>query len=381
MSEAVYKQFEGMIPETLLGRIKTKLEGQKVSDANLKKILQSCVEEYRNAKVVPGESVGIVAAESIGEPGTQMTLNTFHLAGVSEMNVTTGLPRIIELLDAKKTATTPQMEVYLEKPYCEGTDIKKFAKTIKESTLADFATSFSINIAETLVDIQMDIESLKDIGMKPEDAKKVIAKSMKRYKVEAKGGSITVTPKSEDADINELYKLREKLKGLYVHGIKGIKHVLPVRRDEEFIIITSGSNLKEILKVPGVDITRTRSNDIYEIEKVLGIEATRQAIIDEVYEVIMKQGLKVDIRHIMLVADTMCSTGVIKGITRYGVVRQKSSVLARMSFETPLKHLIQAALVGEQDKLTSVIENVMINQTIPVGTGLPSLKMDFSGKK
>jgi len=106
---------------------------------------------------------------------------------------------------------------------------------------------------------------------------------------------------------------------------------------------------------------------------VLGIEAAREAIINEVKKVIDSQGLKVDTRHIMLVADTMCVSGQVKGITRYGVVSEKSSVLARASFETPIKHIIRAAVVGEEDMLTSVIENVMLNQAIPVGTGLPGL--------
>jgi len=110
---------------------------------------------------------------------------------------------------------------------------------------------------------------------------------------------------------------------------------------------------------------------------VLGIEAARQSIINEVFKVIETQGLNVDIRHIMLVADTMCITGQIKGITRYGIVGEKASVLARASFETPIKHIINAALIGEVDKLDSVVENVMLNQPVPVGTGLPGLITKF----
>jgi len=103
------------------------------------------------------------------------------------------------------------------------------------------------------------------------------------------------------------------------------------------------------------------------------IEAARQAIMNEVYRVIEAQGLNIDIRHVMLVADIMCASGIMKGVTRYGVVSEKASVLARASFETPIKHLINAALEGEVDHLTSVVENVMITQPVPLGTGLPSL--------
>ena len=112
---------------------------------------------------------------------------------------------------------------------------------------------------------------------------------------------------------------------------------------------------------------------IFEIANILGIEAARQAIINEVLKVIEAQGLNVDVRHIMLVADTMCANGEVNGITRYGVVSEKASVLARASFETPIKHIINAALVGEVDQLNSVVENVMLNQPVPIGTGLPGL--------
>ena len=148
---------------------------------------------------------------------------------------------------------------------------------------------------------------------------------------------------------------------------------MPVRREEEFVIITAGSNLADVLQLEEADAYRTTTNNIFEIEQVLGIEAARQAIINEIFKVIESQGLNVDVRHIMLVSDTMCVSGTLKGITRYGVVSDKSSVLARASFETPIKHIINAALVGEVDNLNSVVENVMINQHIPIGTGLPSL--------
>lgn len=377
MSDKVYSEYEDKLPPNMIRDVKRLIEGKNVTDAKLKSILDKCVAEYEYARVVPGESVGVVAAESIGEPGTQMTLNTFHLAGVAEMNVTTGLPRIIEVLDARKTISTPSMEVYLEKPYSEGKDIKQFAKSLKVSTLADFVKSFAINVAEGTIEISVRMDALKDIGIDIAELKKRITKGSKGFTVKVNEDSLTVKLKSDTPDVNELYKLREKLKKQYVNGVKGIDHVLPVKRDDEFMIMTSGTNLKDVLKVEGVDVTRTRSNDIYETEKVFGIEAARQALIDEVYDVIEAQGLNVDIRHIMLVADTMCVNGSIKGITRYGVVQDKSSVLARMSFETPIKHLVQAALQGECDHLTSVVENVMINQPIPVGTGLPGLKTKF----
>lgn len=375
----IYAEFAKVLPQSILEEVKQSV-GAKTSDAKLKKILQKCVEEFNVAKVSAGESVGIIAAESIGEPGTQMTLNTFHYAGVAEMNVTTGLPRIIEIADGRKTISTPSMEIYLKAPLSTGKGIKEFALSLKESPLSNFADSVSINLEEGSVEIVPNKTALKNIGMTVEQFFAHVKKTFKTYTYKEKGDYVSLKAKSKDNDIIGVYKLREKIKNTVISGIKGIQHVLPVKRGEEFIIVTSGTNFKDVLKVEGVDATRTITNDFFEIEEVLGIEAARQHIITEMYKVIENQGLEVDIRHIMLVADTMCLSGTVKGITRYGVVSEKSSVLARASFETPMKHLISAALVGETDKLTSIVENVMLNQHIPVGTGMCGLKMKVTEK-
>jgi DNA-directed RNA polymerase subunit A" len=200
---------------------------------------------------------------------------------------------------------------------------------------------------------------------------KQLTKGVRECTVKEKDG--TVILKSKHAGLNELYALRERTKACYVKGIKGIKQVLPVKRKDEYLIITAGSNLEKILPLEFVDATRTKTNDIHEFSEVLGIEAARQAILNEIDKVTEAQGLNIDIRHVMLVADTMCVGGVVKGITRYGVVSEKSSVLARASFETPIKHIVDAALVGEKDLLTSVVENVMLNQYVPIGTGVTKL--------
>lgn len=149
--------------------------------------------------------------------------------------------------------------------------------------------------------------------------------------------------------------------------------MLPIKQEGEFVILTTGSNLKKVFEIPEVDDTRTISNSVKEIEDVLGIEAAREAIINEALSVIKQQGLEVDIRHLMLIADLMTVTGTIKGVTRSGITSEKESVLARASFETPLRHIMNASLIGEEDYLNSVIENVLLNQPVPLGTGLPGL--------
>lgn len=370
--DEIFQEYKDLLPISILEEIKSQTP-KGIAKTKLKKVLDIAVEEYNTMQVEAGECVGIISAESIGEPGTQMTLNTFHFAGVSEMNVTTGLPRIIEVLDGSQSLRTPMMEIYLQEPYKNGVDIKKAAQLIKETTLQDIAAEFIINIAEGVIEVKLDEEKMKVLSLNLDKVHKLLDASLKGIGVKIKDSLLLVKPKGKDVSVNELYKLKEKAKTIYVSGVKGITQVLPVKRGEEFVIVTAGTNLKSVFELEFVDSAKTISNDIFEIYHVLGIEATREAVVREVFKIITEQGLNVDVRHLMLVADTMCVTGGLKGITRYGIVSQKSSVLAKASFETPIKHIINASLIGEKDELSSVVENVMINQPVPVGTGLLKL--------
>jgi len=365
------EEYEGKLPPALLSEIEELCPASK-----LKKVAKKVYEEYLAARIDAGEAVGLVSAESIGEPGTQMTLNTFHYAGVAEMNVTMGLPRIIEILDGRKQIATPQMEIFLKAPYNKGKDIREVALQIKETKLDEVATEYNLNIVDLKLEVSVDSEKLKELVISPAELSKAVEKGLSSdSSVKFDNGVLVLKLKGKDEEkgLNALYRLKERAKDVYIKGIKGVSQILPVKRKDEFIIITAGSNLKKIFELDFVDSERTTTNDIYEISEVLGVEAARQAIVEEVFKVIETQGLNVDIRHIMLVADTMTVSGEVKGITRYGVVSEKSSVLARASFETPIKHVINAALKGEVDKLNSVVENVMLNQPVPIGTGLPGL--------
>jgi DNA-directed RNA polymerase subunit A'' len=369
---SAYDDYKNKLPPSILAEVE-KLLPAKTSEAKLKRVLEAVYLEYLDTRAEPGSSIGVIAAESVGEPSTQMTLNTFHFAGVSEMQVTMGLPRIIEIFDARKEPKTPIMEVFLVEPYSKGTDIRKIATQIKESTLRDYITSISTDISVPELVIELNKELLQLANVDDQILPKIVEKGLKGYKAKLEKGKLKISPSGKEEALNDIYKIKDKVKNLFVGGVKGVTQVLPVKRDEEYIIVTAGSNLKDIMKLPFVDQRRTRSNDLFEIQKVLGIEAARQTIIDETMTVVKHQGLNIDIRHIMLIADMMTMSGEVQGINRTGIVRDKQSVLARASFETPLKHIINASLVGEVDYLQSVIENVMLNQPVPIGTGMPHL--------
>jgi DNA-directed RNA polymerase subunit A" len=170
---------------------------------------------------------------------------------------------------------------------------------------------------------------------------------------------------------------------LKVHtgGVKGIKNVVVIKEGEDWIVQTIGANLKKILLMEEVDISRTITNDIYQVYDVFGIEAARNVILSEARQTLEDQGLEVDIRHLILLADTMTYDGTIKDIGRYGISGRKTSVLARANFEETKKHLIDASFYGETDRLEGTIENIIVGQLAPIGTGMVKLAVDTEKMK
>tara|TARA_Y100000034_G_scaffold77147_1_gene92684 strand:+ start:4132 stop:7584 length:3453 start_codon:yes stop_codon:yes gene_type:complete len=330
---------------------------------------------HKGEKVASGEAIGVITAQSFGEPSTQMVLRTFHSSGVAEMQVTQGLPRLIEILDARKVPSTPAMEIYLNSVHNNEKDSKIIAEKIKEVKLKEIMSEIEIDFTNKRIQIEIDNSALKRVHMGLDKAVEVL--NDKGFNVKKKGTGIALD--LSDSNFKEIYKIKEKIKEVILSGVKSIEQVLVVKRGRDFIILTAGSNLKDISVFKGVDASRTFSNDIHEISNVLGIETARQVIINEIKKVLDAQGLNIDFRHLMLVADTMTSSGNVKGITRMGIISDKTSVLARASFETPVKHFVNATKTGKKDRLASVIENIIMNQPVPVGTGLPGLLVKVTG--
>jgi len=325
--------------------------------------------------VAAGEAIGLVTAQSFGESATQMVLNVFHSAGVAEMQVTQGLPRLVEILDARKTPKTPTMEVYLDKEHNNEKDAKVLAEKLKEVTLKELVSNISIDFGSKKINLGIDNEALRHAHITIDTVISVL--NDKGF--DAKKSSAGIVLNRSKESFREIYREKEKLKEVVVSGVKRITQVLAVKRGRDYVILTAGSNLKDTLKMKGVDKERITTNDLHEVEKVFGIEAARQAIITELEKVIVSQGLNIDKKHSILIADAMTASGTVKGMTRMGIIGDKSSILARASFETPDKHFVQATKTGKRDKLTSVIENVILNQPVPVGTGLPGLLVKVTG--
>ena len=370
-------------PDSYIEDLSKAYINKELSDDELKELIRKLKAAYDRAHVEAGEAVGTVAAQSVGEPGTQMTMRTFHYAGVTELNVTLGLPRLIEIVDARKDIATPTMDIYFDEERRNDEEfVRTLANQIGKSTINDILSDFNLNYGTMEVEAVLDNKKIEEKRLDREEIDAIIQKAFK--KVTINNDQIVVSsPKSDKSDtkfeIRELRLLADKVRDLQISGIKGIGKVI-IRRDEEWIIHTEGSNLKEILDMDGIDHVRTTTNNIHEIGEVLGIEAARQSIINEAQNTLSEQGLSVDVRHIMLVADIMTAEGVVKSIGRHGISGEKSSVLARAAFEETGKHLLNASIRGEVDDLTGIIENIIIGQPIPLGTGSVGVKMDYKNE-
>ncbi len=373
---ALINEKEDRFPKSIRSDIFDKLsELPQLNKKTVSKILDSVEDAYLRSLVEPGEAIGTVAAQSIGEPGTQMTLKTFHYAGVAELNVTLGLPRLIEILDARKNPTSPFMTVYLEDPYSkEKEKAQEVQRMIELSTVESISDDITVDLALMQIKITLNDILMKDKGLTPE---LIIEKLSKLKKGEVFHNKNEIIIDSKDLTIDDIYKLNEKIRDLKLKGVKGITRVIISKDQEidEWVLFTAGSNLPDVLSIPGVDPTRIKTNHIQEIRDTLGIEATRQSIVDEATAVLQDQGLDVDIRHIMLVSDIMTQDGNLRQIGRHGISGEKESVLARASFEVTVKHLLNSAARGERDKLRGITENVIIGQIIPLGTGTVDLIM------
>lgn len=380
--DSLLKEYKGRIPEPMLKVFKAHADEVGLSKSGQKKALDKIEQRYMASKIHPGEAIGIVTAESFGEPGTQMTLRTFHFAGVAEANITLGLPRLIEVFDARKDISTPIMEIYLKKQPKDEKELEKIIADIKEIKFSEVISEISINLAKMHIEVKLNRKRMKEIEVREDSLLKSLRGALKTVDVLEKEDMLIMKPKIKELTLPNVYAIKERIKEVHIKGIEGIKQVLPVKRNDEIIMISSGTNLKKVIEIDEVDATKTTSNDVFEIAKVFGIEAARNAIVNEISKVLHDQGLEIDDRHIMFVSDLMTTTGTVKGVTRSGITGEKESVLARASFETPIVHLINASMVGEIDKLNSVVENVLINQPIPLGTGLPGLvtKMKEEGQ-
>ena len=382
------------LPPQLTEQLKAKLQGIRLSPADTTKVLREVARRFGRAEVDAHESVGIIAAQSIGEPGTQMTLRTFHYAGVAEMNVTLGLPRLIELVDARRVPSTPMMTVHVDRKLKHDREaVAGIALQIEVTTVPDVAAIGTV-VEDLKVLVSPQASLLSARGVKRAELEAALLEHLdvrlfelrpgsgsgetRTFEIHLKDTSAKATKSRKEESVEEMpYKklllASEEAKAVQIKGVTGIRRALIRREKDEYVIYTEGSNLDGVLGIAGVDAARTTTNSVFEIYRVYGVEAARAALIYEANRTLAEQGLGVDIRHLMLVADLMTNEGDIRAIGRHGISGKKTSVLARAAFEITAAHLLHAAITGETDELKGVAENIIVGQPITLGTGAVNL--------
>ncbi len=385
--EEALKKAREVLPPKVYEELVEKLEASGLSEDAKVWVVEEAVKDYVRGMVQPGEAVGTVAAQSIGEPGTQMTLRTFHYAGVIEFDVTLGLPRLIEIVDARKEPSTPIMKVYIAPElWFNEEKVKEIARRLEYTIIENVIEDIEYELGSNLFIIKLDPEMMADKGVTIDMVVGALKKAkLGEIEIDEENNTIYLTVSEKhlrpiDYGNPAAYRaIENKIRRLYLKGVKGVRRAIIQVEEVEVngekkkafkTIITDGTNLEEALRMRGVDHTKTISNNIHEIARVLGIEAARNAIINEMKEVLEQSGLDVDVRHLMLVADLMTWTGRVRQIGRLGVVGDKESVFARAAFEITTKNLFEAAARGEVEEFKGVTETVIAGLVAPVGTGL-----------
>eukprot|EP01119_Soliformovum_irregulare_P009594 TRINITY_DN2305_c0_g1_i1.p1 TRINITY_DN2305_c0_g1~~TRINITY_DN2305_c0_g1_i1.p1 ORF type:complete len:1461 (+),score=465.40 TRINITY_DN2305_c0_g1_i1:140-4384(+) len=367
------------IKEDVLARLIEKMH--RLTKTQLKHFLKTCHSKYQKARCEPGTAVGAIGAQSIGEPGTQMTLKTFHFAGVASMNITQGVPRIREIINASKTISTPIITAGLHisdslktarivKGRIEKTTLGQVAAYIKEvfkPSTCYISIRLDMKII-TALQLEVDTSSIKESILV---SKKLKLKSKNVGIKDSEKLRVFPTDDSREGMHYNLENLKNALSNVIVKGIAGVERaVLNQVKDGKYGLFVEGNELLNVMATAGVKGDETKSNHIIEMEKVLGIEAARQTIMNEIQGTMNAHGMSIDTRHVMLLADVMTSRGEVLGITRFGVAKMKDSVLALASFEKTSDHLFAAAVHSRVERIEGISERIIMGMTVPLGTGL-----------
>lgn len=365
-----------MVPEN-----KAQISG--LSKEQLSLFLKTCLCKYRRARIEPGTAVGALGAQSIGEPGTQMTLKTFHFAGVASMNITLGVPRIKEIINASKLISTPIITAMLvsDRDQVAARIIKGRVEVTRLGDLSEHIEEV-YTPSESYLRIKLSLETIRALQLEIDIFQ--IQKTLSvAPKLKLNESQILVEPPDTlrvylppKLAVNEnmylrLQRLKRALPTVVVLGIPSVQRaVINDNNDGSYNLLVEGYGLLDVMSTEGVVSSKTTSNHIIEISKILGIEAARTTIASEIQYTMSKHGMTIDARHVALLADTMTCKGEILGITRFGISKMKDSVLMLASFEKTTDHLFDAAVRGKQDDILGVSECIIMGTPMPIGTGL-----------
>lgn len=325
----------------------------------------------------PGSAVGAIAGQSIGEPTTQMTLETFHFAGVASANITLGVPRIREIINASSSISTPAIYIY----------ISSFSNI--RSSISNIRSSLSFLSFSSVCSSILQFWSPSSISL----LFKIDSSLLSSFPISISGIELLLRPLAGIGSVqsdgilynikcvgyNYIFKLNRlinKILKVKINGNDQINKINIEKINEKYKIIVEGKGLLNVMGIDGVDQSKTISNDIIEVERVLGIEAARNLIIEEVNKTMAGHGISINIRHLMLLADTMTFKGAVLGITRFGISKMRASTLMLASFEQTADYLFQAAADGVVEPVEGISESIIMGVPIRLGSGTPMLLWD-----
>ncbi len=379
--ETIKQEFSMRIAEEVREVFKSLKNEKKwiLSEEEAQEFLNILRKKYIRAQIDPGEPAGTVAAQSISEPATQLTLRTFHWAGVATYSITTGLPRLKEIFDALEVPSTPLIKVFLTPDYSKSeTKARKVLEEIQAINITKLIVpdGYSLQPDYNRIYIQLDRRKLAKRELTVEKVIEELEKVGKARIERDKKSKYVLYIYPEDDSVT-LSMLSKKIKEKIIKGIKGMEraHLRKTEKGEYYIVI-QGKDMSPLLFIDGIDLTRIETNNIHNMAKIFGLEATRRLIMKEAKDVLDNYGLHIDMRHLMFVTDLITHRGKIDSIGRYGISGKKTSVLARAAFEETGKHIFRAAALGMRDELSGATENVIVGGIAPVGTG--SVRIGYS---
>jgi DNA-directed RNA polymerase beta' subunit len=319
----------------------------------------------------------MLAAQSVGEPCTQMVLRSFHTAGIESHLATKGLPRVVELLDAHRRIARPYTYVYLLDGFSKDRErIGRVREAISEVRVRDVALRIEESLSDWSVAVRLDPEAMRRERL---DAKAV------RKRVSGASGAVCYPAGGETLMLDfrpiplDVRRMAMQVGDITVRGIPGAGGTAVPKEGELAFpeghsIVCAGNALGEIFEIEGVDPYRTWTNDVFATLDVLGIEAARNLLVRELSATFQEQDLEVDPRHLELVADAMTRSGTVASVGRHGLGKDRS-VFAKAAFEAPIRGITRAALRGMLNPMAGVVESTIIGKQMPLGTGSVRLRL------
>ena len=432
-NRSIPEETANCVHDGVVKSIRGQLEAIEIYPDMIPKLKKVIEREYHTTLLQPGEMVGVQAATSIGEPVSQMTLNAFHFSGISSIGIASGVPRVEELLNASKKQKSYGMTLFMEQKWDIHALRRKIMSSIMEVYLSNVTDHYIVEYISSVNDLsemdkkwyplyfamysnelledgdlrfhwrirfQLSRTKLYEHSISCLTIAKKIEDTFRDLYVVASPDNLGIVDvyidftqmklkKKEEEDISVMESKKESiclhniilpyLNDILISGVEGVESMF-IREDKgEWVIDTQGSNLMNIFAYEGFDAKRCQSSDIWEIYNMLGVEATRQFIINEFYKVLAISGASVGRRHIELLADSMTFQGKINSVNRYGIDRNETGPLAKASFEESVNNFFIASVNNETDDM-GVSSSIMAGKMTEMGTGYMDMLLDIDAK-